>query len=116
MALDFGTAIANSGNIWNNALQNKKARELQEKQQFIENALKQDQFQLQQDASARAGDKQTFDQQMELAENYGGKQLPVAQAEQIFTHPKLRELVMQRLQPRLASTSLAGVGQGMQQG
>jgi hypothetical protein len=110
MALDFGTAIANSGNIWNSAIQNKKARELQEKQQFIENALRQDQLALQQDASARAGDKQTFDQQMELAENYGGKQLPVAQAEQIFTHPKLRELVMQRLQPRLASTSLAGVG------
>jgi hypothetical protein len=116
MALDLGTAIANIGQTWNSALQNKKARETQEKQQFIDNLLRQDQLRLQQDSSARAADKQTFDQQMDLAENYGGKQLPVAQAEQIFTHPKLRELVMQRLQPRLASTSLAGVGTGMQQG
>jgi nucleoid DNA-binding protein len=110
MPLDFGTAVANIGQTWNSALQNKKAREMQEKQQFIENMLRQDQLALQQGTADRAEDKQVFDQQMELAENYGGRQLPVAQAEQIFTHPKLRDLVMQKLQPRLASTSLQGVG------
>jgi hypothetical protein len=116
MALDLGTAIANIGTTWNAALQNKKQRELAEKQQFIENALKQEQLGMQQQQNARAGDKQMFDQQMELADSYGGRQLPLEQAQSIFTHPAVRDLAVKPLEPRLASTSLQGVGMGASMG
>jgi hypothetical protein len=116
MALDLGTAIANIGTTWNSALQNKKQRELAEKQQFIENALKQDQLAMQQQQHASSQDKNVFDQQMDLAQSYGGQQMPLQQAQSIFTHPKLQGLAVRPLEQRLPSTSLGGVGVGMQQG
>jgi hypothetical protein len=116
MPLDLGTAIANIGTTWNSALQQKKQRETLEKQQFIENMLRQDQLGLQRQAQTRADDTAVFDQQMEMAQNFGGRQMPLEEAQRIFSHPKLQGLVVNPLEARLPSTSLQGVGMGMPQG